>query len=179
MRYVALLRGINVGGNNMIPMARLKACFEDRGFTDVSTYIQSGNVLFGTSKGTRSALTLEVEAMISDTFGLPISVVLRSRAQFARVVRDAPRGFGADPARYLYDVLFLKEPLTPKAALKEFTTRDGVDQVWAGNGVVYFARLKSRATQSHLSKTAGKPIYKQMTVRNWNTTTKILALLER
>ncbi len=179
MRYVALLRGINVGGKNLIPMARLKACFEDAAFTDVATYIQSGNVLFAASKGTRAALTRQVEAMLSDTFGLPISVVLRSRTQMIQVVAAAPQGFGTDPARYLYDVLFLKEPLTAKRAMPEFTTKDGVDQVWAGNGVVYFARLKSRATQSYLSRTAGKPIYKQMTVRNWNTTTKLVALLER
>jgi uncharacterized protein (DUF1697 family) len=94
------------------------------------------------------------------------------------VVRGAPKGFGTKPDRYRSDVIFLKRPLTASAAIKQIDTRDGVDRAWAGSGVLYFDRLASRAAQSRLSKVVSLPIYQQMTIRNWNTTTKLLGLLE-
>lgn len=178
-RYVALLRGINVGGNNIIPMSRLKACFEASGFGGVSTYIQSGNVLFESSKGNARDLTRAVEQALSATFKADIRVVLRSRDQMRTIVAGAPPGFGTEPATYRYDVVFLKEPLTATQAMKDVSIREGVDAASAGKGVLYFTRLTSRATQSRLSKIASAPSYKQMTIRNWNTTTRLLALLDR
>jgi uncharacterized protein (DUF1697 family) len=177
-RYVALLRGINVGGKNLIRMPLLKACFEDATFENVATYIQSGNVLFDAPKTKSDVLTRAVEKALSTTFSLDISVVLRSRQQMARIVANAPNGFGKDPDRYRYDVIFLKEPLTAAKAMKEVSTKDGVDTAAAGSGVIYFSRLTSKATSSHINRIVGKPVYKQMTIRNWNTTTKLLALLE-
>jgi uncharacterized protein (DUF1697 family) len=176
-RYVALLRGINVGGKNLIGMPVLASCFEAGGFGSVSTYIQSGNVLFETARGRRD-LVNEIEAMLLAAFRVPLVVVLRSHAQLAAVVAGSPRGFGKDPGRYLYDVVFLKEPLTAAAALRDIATRDGVDEVAAGKGVLYFSRLQARAAQSRLSRVASLPTYKSMTIRNWNTTTKLLALLD-
>src|SRR5690349_17208949 len=95
--YLALLRGINVGGRNVIKMADLRACFEKNGFSDVATYIQSGNVLFGADDGSVARLSARVEGMLSDAFGYQASVVLRSRAQMHATVHGAPRGFGGDP----------------------------------------------------------------------------------
>lgn len=177
-RYVALLRGINVGGNNLIRMPALKACFEDLGFEDVVTYIQSGNVLFADGGSDRKALVLRIERALSDTFGYEASIVLRSGRQMRDIVRRAPEGFGADPATCRYDVLFLKEPLTAAATLKIVPTKEGVDEVHAGPGVLYFSRLVARATQSRLNKLVSMPLYKSITARNWNTTTKLLALIE-
>ena len=177
MRYVALLRGINVGGKNLIKMPALKAAFEEDGFWDVATYIQSGNVLFETSRSKRD-LARDIEAVLEATFRLPLLVVVRSHAQLAGVVAGAPKGFGRDPEAYRYDVVFLKEPLTASAAMKGLTTKEGVDAVAAGKGVLYFSRLTARATQSRLNRVASIPAYKSMTIRNWNTTTKLLALLD-
>jgi uncharacterized protein (DUF1697 family) len=175
--YVALLRGINVGGKNLIKMPTLKACFEAGGFDDVVTYIQSGNVLFR-APGSGSALARRIEKMLSKTFEYRASVVLRSHAQMRSIVERAPKGFGADPAAYRYDVIFLKEPLTASAALKKVPTREDVDEVYAGRGVLYFSRLISRAAQSHLSRVVSMPIYQSMTIRNWNTTTKLLRMMD-
>jgi uncharacterized protein (DUF1697 family) len=177
-RYVALLRGINVGGNNLIKMAALKACFEENGFENVTTYIQSGNVIFDASGSAQARLVGQVEAMLAATFAYPASVVIRSRKQLRDVVGRAPAGFGTQPASYRYDVLFLKEPLKAAAAIELVPTREGVDQVFAGTGVLYSSRLISRATQSRISRLVSMPIYKSMTIRNWNTTTKLLRLME-
>jgi uncharacterized protein (DUF1697 family) len=176
--HLALLRGINVGGKNLIKMADLKACFEDHGFGNVVTYIQSGNVLFGSAESSSAKLTSQIEEMLGRAFDYPASVVVRNRAQLRRIVGRAPDGFGTEPSRYRYDVLFLKPPITAKRALNEIPTREGVDEVNAGTGVLYFSRLISRASQSRLSRVVSMPIYQSMTIRNWNTTTKLLEMMD-
>lgn len=177
MRYVALLRGINVGGKNLISMPALKAFFEAQGLEEIATYIQSGNVIF-TSRERGPALVRRLEAGLSGGFGYSASVVLRSRPQLRKVVAEAPRGFGARPALYRYDVVFLKEPLTAREAMRSVSAKPGVDEAFAGRGVLYFSRLVAKLTQSRLSRIASTPAYRQMTIRNWNTTTKLLALLD-
>jgi uncharacterized protein (DUF1697 family) len=176
-RYVALLRGINVGGKNLIRMSDLKACFEAHGFVGATTYIQSGNVLFASKEKDGAHLTREIEEILTKTFGYAASVVLRSQKQMRETVKRAPAGFGESPD-YRYDVIFLKEPLTAAAALEIVPTREGVDEVHGGPGVLYYSRLEAKAAQSKLTRVIGMPIYKSMTIRNWNTTTKLVALLE-
>lgn len=176
-RYVALLRGINVGGKNQVSMADLRAAFADAGFGDVATYIQSGNVVFSADTPA-SELEGQVEQLMAQDFGVPVVVVVRSLQQVRTVVRAAPPGFGQLPDEYHSDVVFLKRPLTPAAAMKVVRLRDGVDTAWQGNGVLYFARLSERRTQSKLSQLMSTPEYQLMTIRNWRTTTKVLGLLE-
>jgi uncharacterized protein (DUF1697 family) len=176
--YVALLRGINVGGKNLIKMPALKACFEANGFEDVVTYIQSGNVLFRTGRSGSAELARRIEEMLGVSFGYAGKVVVRSHPQMRAVVEGAPKGFGADPATYRYDAIFLKEPLTAKAALNLVPTKPEVDEVHAGRGVLYFSRLISRATQSRLSRVVSMPIYQNMTIRNWTTTTRLLGMMD-
>ncbi|HJS29752.1 MAG TPA: DUF1697 domain-containing protein [Anaerolineales bacterium] len=177
-QYVALLRGINVGGKNLIKMADLKACFESLGFQNVRTYIQSGNVLFDAEGSDQPGLTAQLEEALSVNFNYVSRLVLRSEAEMRQVVRRAPPGFGDDPATFRYDVIFLKEPMTAAEAMQSVSTKDGVDQAFAGKGVLYFSRLISRASSSHLTKIVSLPVYQSMTIRNWNTTTKLLQLME-
>jgi uncharacterized protein (DUF1697 family) len=178
-RYVALLRGINVGGKNLIPMPALKVAFEEDGFKDVRTYIQSGNVVFSAPTTRQPELTRRIEKLIRTAFGhYDASVVLRSRSQMRSIADRAPKGFGSEPSTYRYDVVFLKAPLTAKAAAKDVPIKEGVDRMWAGSGVLYSSRLIARATQSRFSRIVSLPAYKSMTIRNWNTTTKLLELLD-
>lgn len=175
--YAALLRGINVGGRNRIPMADLKACFEDAGHEDVRTYIQSGNVVFRTDVTDREVLRGAIERMLAEAFDYEAIVGLRSQAELQAVVDAAPRGFGAEKDTYLHDVLFLLPPLQPDEALEALTLRHGVDAAWTGPGVVYASRVKALASKSGLSKIASHPFCRRMTIRNWNTTTRLLALV--
>ena len=162
----------------MIKMPALKECFESGGFEDVVTYIQSGNVLFRGS-GSGAALTTRIEKMLGKTFDhYPPSVVVRSHSQMRHVVEKAPEGFGADPDTYRYDVLFLKPPLTAAAALRQIPTKEGVDEVHGGRGVIYFSRLASRASSSRLNRVASMPIYQNMTIRNWNTTSRLSSMMD-
>ena len=176
-RYVALLRGINVGGKNLISMADLRLVLEDAGYAAVQTYIQSGNVLFETDDP-RAGLEASIEALLADRLGCPVLVVVRSHRQLANVVASAPTGFGADRDTHLSDVVFLKAPLTSAQAMRAVSLRDGVDRAWAGTGVLYFDRVAERSSQSRLSRLVSTPQYQRMTIRNWSTTTKLLAMLD-
>ena len=175
--YVALLRGINVGGKNIVRMADLRAAFEDAGYAAVSTYIQSGNVLFE-SGGPPAALESDIETMLDRAFGLSLVVVVRSHHQLRNVVDRAPDGFGTAPNVHHSDVIFLKAPLSSRQALRAVDLRDGVDQAWPGTGVLYFSRLSERLSQSRMGRIAGTPQYQSMTIRNWRTTTRLLSLLD-
>jgi uncharacterized protein (DUF1697 family) len=158
-------------------MADLRAAVEAVGHADVTTYIQSGNVLF-TSTEPRAQVEAGLERALERRFGFPLVVVVRSHAQLRAVVAQAPKGFGQQPDVYHSDVLFLRAPLTPAQAMKVVKLRDEVDQVWTGRGVLYFARLSARRTQSRMSSIVGTPEYARMTIRSWQTTTKLLALLD-
>lgn len=176
--YVCLLRGINVGGKNLIKMTDLAACFEAVGFSNVRTYIQSGNVLFQADEVDRARLTSQLEAALSKSFNYASRVVVRSYEELKDIVAHAPAGFGNDPATYRYNVIFLKEPLTASEAMKSVSMKEGVDQAFGGNGVLYFSILISKATQSRISRIITLPVYQSMTIRNWNTTTKLLEIME-
>ena len=179
MKYLALLRGINVGGNNIIKMVALKACFEKLGFKDVVTFIQSGNVVFTSSISGTETLCKKIERALSSEFGYKACVVLVKQRDLKKMIVSAPKGFGTKPAVHRYDVIFLKGLLKAKEILKEMPRKEGIDEVFAGPGVLYFSRLNSKATQSRLSRVVLMPVYKQMTIRNWNTTQKLLALMEK
>src|SRR3954469_8897968 len=137
-RYVALLRGINVGGNNLIKMTALKACFEKQGLLNVVTYIQSGNVVFGSEEAAADSLCGRIERALAATFRYDANVVLRMHEEMRRIVARAPKGFGTEPDKYRNDVIFLKAPLTAPVAMKSVLTAPGVDEADVGPGVLYF-----------------------------------------
>lgn len=176
-QYVALLRGINVGGNNIIKMVDLKTCLIEAGFDDVATYIQSGNVLFASPEIDISKIEVRFMAAMG-TFGYKAPVMFRSHAQMKSIIHDAPKGFGTKPNEYRYDVLFVHDRLTADEALNNITLREGVDAAAKGDNVLYFWRTMANITRSHISKIVGTPMYQNITIRNWNTTTKLLALMD-
>jgi uncharacterized protein (DUF1697 family) len=176
-QYLILLRGINVGGKNIIKMADLKASFEEMGFSNVLTYIQSGNVVVQSDEKDKAALMTKIEQGLSKRFNFQVRVVVISQKELAGIVKSAPEGFGEDDKKFRYDVIFLKEPLTPREAMESVKVRGGVDAAHAGKQALYFSRLISCASQSYLTKIIGMPVYQNMTIRNWNTTTKLLALM--
>jgi uncharacterized protein (DUF1697 family) len=176
-RYVALLRGINVGGKNPIGMADLRRSFDEMGFSSVATYIQSGNVVFASKSTNKAALGKTIATGLSASFGYAPPVVLLSAAEFEKVVTQAPRGFGSKANQYRYDVLFVRPPLAAAEVLQQLSLKAGVDTAHAGDYALYFRRLASRATQSHLPRLVQNPVYQELTIRNWNTTTKLLEML--
>lgn len=176
--YLILLRGINVGGKNKIAMAALKESLEALGFKNVLTYIQSGNVLVS-SDLSATAIATKIETMLPQKFKLDsslIKVLVLTREQMQAVINKKPRGFGEQPDMYHSDAIFLMN-ISPTEAMQVFSPREGVDQIWPGEGVIYSQRLSAQRTKSRLGKIVGTPVYQSMTIRSWNTTTKLLMLM--
>ena len=178
-RYVALLRGINVGGNNLIKMLDLRSSFANMGFTDVETYIQSGNVVFSSKQANKAKLTKTIEKALSDAFSYESRVVVVSDSEMERVITQAPKGFGTDAALYRYDVLFVREPMTTSECLADVSAAPGVDTAHAGDHAIYFRRLISKADASTLGKLVQRASYKHITIRNWNTTMKLFGMIRK
>ena len=177
--YVVLLRGINVGGKNKIPMSDLKKCLQGLGFSKVSTYIASGNVLLKSDQGAED-VKAQIEGALPERFELDnelIKVLVLTRDQFQAVIEGKPEGFGEQPETYHSDAIFLMG-IDAAQAMSVFDPREGVDKVWPGEGVIYSQRLSAQRTKSRLNKIMGTPVYKSMTIRSWNTTIKLLKMLE-
>jgi uncharacterized protein (DUF1697 family) len=178
-RYVVLLRGINVGGKNPVPMSALKDCLGELGYANVGTYIASGNVILESGK-TRKAIEAEIEGVLPARFKLHselVRVLTLSANQLRAIVEDRPKGFGDAPGTYHSDAIFLMG-ITAAKAMTVFSPRAGVDAIWPGKGVIYSQRLSAQRTKSRLNRIVGSPAYASMTIRNWATTTKLLELVE-
>ena len=176
-RYLVLLRGINVGGRNKVPMAPLRELLESHGHTKVSTYIASGNVILSSDRSA-AAIKRELEEALPRTFKLDselIAVLVLTLAELQAMIRKRPKGFGDQPDTYSCDAVFLMG-IDATSAMEVFDPRPGVDEVWPGDGVIYSQRLTAERTKSRLGKIVGTRAYRSMTVRSWTTT---LALLER
>jgi uncharacterized protein (DUF1697 family) len=178
MKYVALLRAINVGGRNLMRMADITACLVDRKFECVSTYIQSGNILFESDVSDVATLTASIENALFETFAQEAPVFLRSHRQMKKVVAAAPKEW-KDGAALRRNVAFLRKPLTASTLVAAIDPKPGVDAVKAGDGVVYLTTVLAHVTQSGLARVVSKAIYRHMTVRNYTTCQKILALMDR
>jgi uncharacterized protein (DUF1697 family) len=179
-RYVVLLRGINVGGRNIVPMAGLRQLLEELGFTNVSTYIASGNVLLS-SDLPAAEVRDRIEVALPTTFRLDsdlVSVLVLTHAELQGVVDRRPDGFGERPDTHLCDAIFLIG-IDAASAMPAFDPRPGVDRVWPGDGVIYSERLAAERTKSRLGRIVGTPHYRSMTVRGWKTTLALLELMER
>lgn len=175
--YVALLRGINVGGRNPIRMPELVECFRDAGYEEVGTYLQSGNVLFSADHKTGPKLEAALEAMLEQRFGVPLLVVIRSRDELAQTIDAAPADHGSPKLRS--EIFFLKHPLTAEEALAEMPElREGVDSVAPGPGAIYFSRVAAQATKTRIQRFMGMPIFQQMTVRTWRTCIRLREMLD-
>jgi uncharacterized protein (DUF1697 family) len=178
--YVILMRGINVGGKNKVPMAGLKKCLEELGFSNVSTYIASGNVILISNKDA-DEIKAQIEEALPKNFKLDnelIKVLVLTRDQLQAVIDTKPEGFGEQPEKYHSDAIFLMG-IDSAQTMTVFDSREGVDKVWPGVGVIYSQRLSSQRTKSRLSKIMATPLYKSMTIRSWSTTTKLLEILEK
>ena len=177
-RYLALLRGINVGGNNVIAKDDLRRCFEHLGFTNVRTYIQSGNIVFRAEAGEPQQLTARVEAGLSERFSYAARAVVLSYADYRALLDAAPPAWGEDPA-YRHNALFTLAGTTPAQVLASIPpVKEELETVAAGPGVVFWSADKKRVTRSAFVKLPAHPIYRQVTIRNHNTVRRLATLLE-
>ena len=177
--YAILLRGINVGGKNTIPMKELKLLLEKQGFEKVKTLLNSGNAALQ-SDLTPEKIKAVIEKSIMQGFRVDnaiIRVLVLSHEQLEKVITGKPKGFAEHPEKYHSDVIFLMG-ITVEEAMKVFSPREGVDTVWQGENVIYSQRLSAELTKSRLGKIIGTKPYKSMTIRTMNTVVKLNKILE-
>ncbi len=178
--YIVLIRGINVGGKNALSMADLRKFLEGQGFTDVTTYIASGNVILRSDKPANEIRDC-LEKGLPENFKFDdefIKVLVLTSAQFQAVVVNKPEGFGEQPDQYHSDAIFLMD-IDAAETMSVFSPREGVDCIWPGEGVIYSQRLSALRTKSRLNKIMGSPAYKSMTIRSWNTVVKLREFIRK
>jgi uncharacterized protein (DUF1697 family) len=176
MVYVALLRGINVGGNNKIPMAQLKTVFERAGMQAVKTYINSGNVVFAHDTLEASTLAQLLEAAIETEFAFRPKVLVRDAPGLLAVAEALPNDWKNDDEAKC-DVMFLGEAIDRPEILDELTIKPEMDRVIYTPGAVLWWVARKNVTRSGLLKIVGTETYRQMTVRNCNTLRKLAQLV--
>ena len=177
MVYVALLRGINVGGKNKVDMKQLKPAFEEAGMTSVRTYINSGNVIFSSSIRNRARLAETLEDAIARTFGFRIEVLVRDLKSMRAVVKALPRTWVND-ATMKCDVMFLWDDVARASVVKELSIKPEIEEVKYVAGALLWRVDRNAVTRSGQMKVARSPLYKRMTIRNCNTARKLLELME-
>jgi uncharacterized protein (DUF1697 family) len=170
MQYVALLRGINVGGRT-IKMADLKLCFEKLGFQDVATALQTGNVIF-TSDKSAAALKSTIEAGLTKTFDYPAFVLIVSLDSLRTIIESYPF---ADPDPEHHDYVVFFEDGLEKQLVDDATIDKAIEKVQAGAGVVYWRVAKGSTLKSSFARYLAKAPYKNAhTNRNIRTLEKVI-----
>jgi uncharacterized protein (DUF1697 family) len=176
--YVALLRGVNVGGNNKISMASLKVGFGHRGFKDVTTYINSGNVIFRANEGDARKLESDIEKMLLEEYGLDCKVVVRSFAEIAKLIKSLPKTWGGDED-LKYNVVFLRHSIDSRKILDGLHPKPDIEEVIYRPGTLLWSARTSDLTRSAMIKLPGQEVYQDMTVRSLNTTRKLFELMKK
>ena len=176
MVYTALLRGINVGGKNKVDMKILKKSFEQAGMKNVVTYINSGNIIFTTADHSQNDIVQILEKAILNTFGLHIKVLVLSLEDMKKVMSSLPESWTNDDIMRS-DVLFLWEDINDESILDQLTFKPEIETVKYAPGAILWAIDKINVTKGSMTKLVGTKLYKQMTIRNVNTTRKIYELM--
>ncbi|MDL2363017.1 MAG: DUF1697 domain-containing protein [Patescibacteria group bacterium] len=178
MKYLALLRGINVGGNNLIPMPALRESLTTAGLKNVQTYIQSGNIIFSSDSRDAVALSGLVHETIAHTFGKHIDVVVLSADAWHKIIAVAPKAWGLDP-EWKHNLLVLLNPdLVQQVVDSIGAIIPNIELLKPGEGILYQSVSFADYGKSATSKLAKNPFYKKMTIRNYNTAAKLNQLLQ-
>ncbi|MBT2292605.1 DUF1697 domain-containing protein [Paenibacillus albidus] len=176
MIYVALLRGINVGGNNKISMKLLKETFEQAGLTSVTTYINSGNIIFASQTYPQQQLPEVLEQAIAKDFSLSIRVIVRSMDEIRTVIEALPDSWSNDE-QLKSDVMFLWDEVNTASVLDELPLKSGIGTLIYVSGAILYSVERENVNASGMTKLIGTKLYRYMTVRNVNTTRKIYQLM--
>ena len=177
-RYLALLRGVNVGGKGMIRMAELRDALAAAGLSDVRTYIQSGNVIFSSGVTDTGRLTALIKKAIRQSFNLDVDAAVFPQAEWGKIISAAPDWWGVEKT-WKHNLLVMIEPYRMQDVLEAIgNLKPDIESVQPGKGVLYQSLSLAKFGRTSSSKLVGTPVYKRMTIRNFNTAMKLKSLLE-
>lgn len=176
-RYLALLRGVNVGGR-MLSMAALRESMEKDGFENVKTFIQSGNVFFDSSETNTDKLAAAVSKHIKTHFDMDVEVAVFTKSEWQKIIDRAPKWWGVDKT-WKHNLLVLLKPYDMSEVIKDVgELKPDIEAMEPGEGVLYQSMSFKLFGRTTTGKLASKPVYKRMTIRNYNTSNKLLALFD-
>lgn len=175
-RYIALLRGINVGGKGIIKMDDLRAEFERIGFATVRTYINSGNVIFTTDIADRAKMGKKIEKALAAAFGYKTKVLIRSKQDIENTISHFPKIF--DDPNWKHNIIFLGDKINSPTLIDKYTLRPGNEENSYYDGVLFWSARLDAGTRAIMYKLSAQPEYQEMTVRSIGTVRKILELMK-
>jgi len=176
MRYIALLRGINVGGNNRVPMPELKECFEGLGHKEVSTYINSGNVIFESSVKDKEQLVRDCEQAIQTKFGFHVVCAIILATELHKALADAPSWWDKNP-KDKHNALFVIAPATAQQIMDEAgEPKPEYEKIACSGPVIFWTAPLATFSRTRYHNIVGTKAYKSITIRNANTTKKLAEL---
>ena len=167
MRYVALLRGINVGGNRKVEMKRLKSLFESYGYVKVSTYINSGNIIFE-SEDDRKSIQGKIKAGLEKEFGFDIPALVKTESEMKEIAHAIPTEWKNDSSQKS-DVAFLFPEIDSRETIEELPINKEFINIRYVRGAIFWNVDRKNYNKSYLNKIVDHKHYQFMTVRNVNT----------
>lgn len=167
MKYVALLRGINAGKNRRIEMKKLKILFESIGCTNVSTYINSGNVIFESNKN-KPVIQREIESIYKKEFKFEIPTLIKTKQEIYKIAEAIPKEWKND-LKHKTDVAYLFPEIDSKKIIDELPIKKEYLDIRYVKGAVFWNIDRKNYNKSRLNKIIGHKLYQLMTVRNVNT----------
>lgn len=175
-KYIVLLRGINVGGNNKVSMKELKELFEKNEFQDVITYINSGNIILSTEDSDIDFLKRKCEALILEKFRLDIPVMIISAADLFAALSNAPDWWDLDQEAK-HNAMFVIPPTTVAEVFKEVgEIKPEYEKVGHFGRVIFWSASIKKFSRTRWSKVVGSSVYSSITIRNANTVKKLVEL---
>lgn len=178
MKFIALLRGINVGGNNKVAMVDLKKCFEDTGFSNVITYINSGNVIFESSQVDTVKLITMCEAAIQKQFGFHVICSVISASELLDALKHAPKWWNKGDAKH--NAIFVIPPKTAEEIMAEIgEAKPEYENVAAYHPIIFWSAPVKTFSRTRYSKIVGSKVYQSVTIRNANTANKLAELCQQ
>lgn len=177
-KYIVFMRGINVGGKNKVSMSELKELFEQNGFQDVVTYINSGNIIFSSDNTDEKKLKEECEVLILNKFQLNIPVIIISANDLLTALNYAPSWWGQDKDSK-HNAIFILPPTTVDEVFKEVgEIKPEYEKVDHYGRVVFWSAPIKTFSRTRWSKVVSSSVYDSITIRNANTVKKILQLVK-
>ena len=176
MKYICLLRGINVGGNNKVPMAELRTRLENLGFENVSTYINSGNVMFEMRPTDDALLVEKCEAAIEEQFGFPVRLAVITANELRDSMNHAPKWWaGSSDERH--NALFVIAPMTAEEVVASVgDIKQEYEKVAYHGRIIFWTASIKTISRTRWSKIVGTHPYRYVTIRNANTARKLVEL---
>lgn len=171
MHYIALLRGINVGGNRKVEMKKLKALLESLGYRNVTTYLNSGNVIFETEYS-RDQLQEEIPKALEEEFGFEITTLIRSKEEMRHIAQAIPPQW-QNNAEQKTDVAYLFPEIDSEKTVDEIPFKREYVEIIYVKGAIIWHLMKKDYNKSRINKLIGRKLYQQMTVRNVNTARRL------